>query len=144
MAAVFFGVLLLVLALVFMLIYVAARYKVSSQTRIGAIFDLRLRSPASPRYPTKGAGETTPQPASTNGPVPAAVSKLREFRLARRITLRDLAKVLNVKAAFISRVEAGLEEFSADQLALIIREYALTKGEAKKLRKDLRRSARKK
>jgi hypothetical protein len=123
------------LSLIVFLVYAAAKYKVPSETKT-PFFYFRVGGAPSPN----SAPEVATERLSTERDLPPIAKELRNLCLERRIRKRDLARVLNVTAASISHMEAGIELPSPDQIERIISEFALPDRQAKKLRAALRRS----
>jgi len=129
---------LLFVWLVVFLVYAAGKHNVSIETRFTPLFNLRIGATESSTSPRKLAALTR----SNGRDAPEFSRHLREFRLKRKIRQADMAKLLDVEASFISLVERGKEQISADQLEVILREYGVTGEQATRLRDSLRRSRR--
>jgi hypothetical protein len=121
--------------LVVFVVYASARYKMSIETKFTPFFNLRVGGAASPTSSSKDPSVRAP----SNRDLPPFATEFRELCLQRKIRKRDLAKLLNVTATFISEVEAGRQYLTPDQLERIINEFGLVEGYAKKLRRTLRR-----
>jgi hypothetical protein len=126
---------LLFISLVVFLVYAAARYKMPIETKFTPFFNLRVGGATS---------ATSSKDSSARAPIDRAVppfaTEFRDLCLQLKIRKRDLAKLLNVTATFISEVEAGRELLTPDQLERIINEFGVAERQAKKLRRTLRRS----
>jgi hypothetical protein len=135
LAVLAFGILFI--SLVVFLVYAAARYKMPIETKFTPFFNLRVGGAASPTSSSKDPSVRAP----IDREVPPFATELRELCLQRKIRKRDLARLLNVTASFISEIEAGRKLLTPDQLERIINEFGVAERQAKKLRRALRRSA---